>query len=155
MAESASSKHDRVRSEKRSSPRESFQQKLLRYRRGLQEIQPQLLTENDLRRILKDKTILEGFKKTLTEILIIAKTLIGEQRAEKYFIGVNTFCTFIDDAITQIDVVLDALEKEFESQKFDAHIRTQAYNALKKCRELIESALFQFKEIKQSSRRTV
>jgi hypothetical protein len=125
--------------------RGSLQQRVLQYRHDLQEIQQQLLTENDLRRLTKDETNVEEIKNQLTEMLVYAKRLVEKSSANKYFIGINTFCTDIDDAITQVDVTLDALD-ELKS-KFNADTRTQAYQALKKCRALLEDALLQMREI--------
>lgn len=130
-------------SNKARSGRNSLQQKVLQYQHDLQEMHQQLLTENDLRRLMKDETIIEDLKLQLIKILVEAKKLIGKPLSEKYFIGINTFCTDIDEAITQIDVTLDALDEL--KKKFNADTRTQAYQALKKCRALIEDALLQFR----------
>jgi hypothetical protein len=102
----------------------------------------QLLTENDLRALLKDSVLVTSYKNQLSTMLREVKKVTDKPQAQACFKGIGTFCQRIDDAITQFDVTLDALDTL--NQKFDADIRTQAYDALKKCRTFLEAALQQF-----------
>jgi hypothetical protein len=138
------------------SGRQTAQQKLVDYRKVLQDMHDLLLTEESkLQEIVRDERRVPTLRNSLSTILAWIKKVENNEKIINSFTNVigneiELFKGNIEKSIIYMDVVLDVLAKEkqaLEKNQIEsfADWRIQVYRMLIECRKYIYQALLLFK----------